>query len=130
TASTEVCGHHQRGPRRSARRRCGPLCGMHSQNPRTLAHHPNRSAGARLPGPRRPRPGDPQSRTARRHEPQHGDRAAPVQGSAPGRRLPVQPDAAQALQGRGAARPDQERPDGRPGRDRRGDPRGHARHAR
>ena len=44
---------------------------------------PHRDPGARLPRPRRPRAGNPESRAAGRDEPQPGNRAAPVQGSAP-----------------------------------------------
>jgi lipoic acid synthetase len=44
----------------------------------------DRGPGARLPRPAGPRAGHPEGRAARRDEPQPGDRAAPVQGSAPG----------------------------------------------
>ena len=48
----------------------------------------------------------------------------------PGRRLRALAQAAEGLQGPLPAYPDQERPDGRAGRDRRGNPRSDARHAR
>ena len=38
-AQAQVRGDHQRGPRRPARRRQRPFCGMHPAHPRTLARH-------------------------------------------------------------------------------------------
>jgi hypothetical protein len=73
-AQAQVRGDHQRGPRRPARRRRRPLCGVHPPHARTLARHPDRGAGARLPGSRRPRAGDFEGRAARCDEPQPGDR--------------------------------------------------------
>ncbi len=61
--------------------------------------HPDRDPDAGFPRPHGPRAGDPEGRAARRDEPQPRDRAAPVQGSAPGLRLPVQPEPAEAVQG-------------------------------
>ena len=40
-AQAQIRGHHQRRPRRSARRRSPALCGLHQPHPRTLAHHAN-----------------------------------------------------------------------------------------
>jgi hypothetical protein len=71
-------GDHQCGPRRSARRRQPAFCRLHPADPCVVACHPHRDPGARLPGARRPRAGDPQGRPARRDEPQPGNRAAPV----------------------------------------------------
>jgi lipoate synthase len=56
--------------------------------------------------------------------------AAPVQAGPSRQRLPVQPEPAQEVQGAAPRRADQERHHGGSGRDRRGDPRGDARHAR
>jgi lipoic acid synthetase len=73
---------------------------------------------------------DPERRTARRDEPQPRNGAAPVQGSAPGFGLRAFAEAAEGLQGAASGRRDQVGPDGRPRRDRRGNPAGDARHAR
>jgi lipoic acid synthetase len=59
----------------------------------------DRGPGARLPRPRRPRAGHPESRAARRDEPQPRNGAAPVQGSAPRQRLRLQPESAEEIQG-------------------------------
>jgi lipoic acid synthetase len=89
---------------------------------RELSRPRDRGPGARLPRPRRPRAGHPARRAARRDEPQPGNHPAPVQGSAPGFGLRLQPEPAEEVQGTGARRAHQERPDGGPGRNRRRDP--------
>ena len=66
---------------------------------------------------------------AGRDEPQPRDRAAPLQGSAPGSDYAFSLNLLKRFKDC-ARRAHQERPDGRPGRDRRGDPAGDARHAR
>ena len=129
-AEAEVRRHHQRRPRRPARRRRRPFRRLHREDPRALAGDADRDPDARLPRPDGPRARDPQGGAARRDEPQPRDRAAPLQGSAPGLRLRVLAQPAEALQGIRARRADQERAHGRPGRDRRRDPAGDARHAR
>jgi hypothetical protein len=54
------------------------------QHARAVAENPDRSAGAGLPRPPGKGVGDLRRRPAGRDEPQPGNRAAPVQGSAPG----------------------------------------------
>jgi lipoyl synthase len=72
----------------------------------------------------------PRRRPARRAQPQHGNRAAPLQAGPPRRRLQALAGIPQAIQGPLPAGADQVRPDGRPRRDRRRNPRSHARPAR
>ena len=98
-AEAEVRGDHLGRPRRPARRRRRPLRRMHPQDARAVARHDDRSAGARLPRPRRPRAGNPEGRAAGRDEPQPRNDPAPVQGSAAGLRLRVQPEPAEEVQG-------------------------------
>jgi lipoic acid synthetase len=69
------------------------------RRPRAVTPDADRGSGARLPWPRRPRAGNSEGRPARRDEPQPGNHSAPVQGSAPRLRLPVQPEPAQEIQG-------------------------------
>ena len=99
-AEAEVRRHHQRRPRRPARRRRRRTSSTASAQVRELSPaHAHRDPDARLPRPHGPRAGDPEGRAARRDEPQPRDRAAPVQGGAPGLRLRVLAEPAEALQG-------------------------------
>src|SRR5450830_916079 len=91
---------------------------------------PHRSAGARLPRPPAKGPRHFQGRPARRHEPQSGNGAPPVQGSPPRRRLQALARTAARFQSHVPERRHQVRHHGGPGRNGRRDPASDARHAR
>ena len=130
-AEAQVRGDHQRRPRRPARRRRRPLRRLHPQDPRAFARA--RTIEVLVPDFRgrddraleilKAAPPDVMNHNLETV-------AAPVQGSAPRLGLPVQPEPAEEVQGAAPGRADQERHHGGPGRDRRRDPAGHARHAR
>ena len=90
----------------------------------------DRSPGAGFPRAPRARAGSPLRGAARRDEPQPRDRAAPVPAGAPRRRLRAFAGIIRFLQKEQSWNPDQVRPDGRTGRNRRGNPRRDARPAR
>ena len=122
--------HHLGRSRRPQGRWRTALRRLHPRDARAVTGDADRGARARLPRPTRTSALDPRGRAARRDEPQPRDGAAAVPRVAPGFGLPAFADAAAGIQAACAGRADQERPDGRSRRNRRGDPAGDARPAR
>ncbi len=129
-ARAQVRRGHQRRPRRPARRRRAAFRRLHPRRARAFAFDAHRGAGARFPRPARARARRSRRGAARRHEPQPRDGAPALQAGAARRRLCEFAHAPVGVQGALPGRSDQVGIDGRARRDRRGDPRRDARHAR
>src|SRR5208282_3741294 len=122
--------HHQRGSRRPSRRRRRPLQGLHWQGARNLAGNADRSAGSGFPRPTGARLVGSCGMPARCDESQSRNRAQTLPAGAAGLRLRAFAQPAAGIQAPLRGRTHQVRVDGWPRRNRRGDPRGDAGHAR
>ena len=129
-AQAQVRGDHQRRPRRPARRRRRPLRGVHPQDPRAVAATrievlvPDfRGRDDRALEILKAAPPDVMN---------HNLETMPrlYKEARPGSDYQFSLNLLKKFKAMFPQHPDQERPDGRSGRDRRGDPGGHARHAR